>query len=140
MAGQAAKKTAKNAEVKSFYYFCVFAGASVLNGVLRLGLLGDGSIWSLVEIGFLAAVSWMSYKMIKSSLDLGVGYSLWQDLFIINTFVQMFSILSSYFWIFYLTVPGYGIFKFGRQVIDWVFTPKEGDDPETDAKKKPKRR
>jgi hypothetical protein len=126
MAGAAAKKTARNAEVKSKYYFGIALGASVINFVIQIGLF-ERSMWTLVQSGFLAVMAWLSYRMIFSALELGVGYDLWQDLFVINTVVQLGSLGSKYVWVTYLLVPGYGVYQLGGKVLAWVFTPKESE-------------
>lgn len=136
MAGQAAKKTARNAETKSFYYFWICVIGCLINVIVNLGLYGSLYLSSL----FLLLVSWGCYRMITSALEMGVGFSIWQDVFIINSSVQILSLLSIYFWILYLLVPGYGIFKFGKQIVNYVFTPKETDFAETNVSKKSKKR
>ena len=123
MAGASAKKTAKNAKEKTFLYSFIAIFASLLNLVVRIGLFHDGtSLVSLAQGGFLTFIAFLSFKMIQSSLQLGLGYSLWQDLFIINTTVQMLSLLSNWFWLVYVAVPSYGVYFFGRRILDFVFS------------------
>ena len=140
MAGHAAKKTARNAETQSVYYFWVFISGFLLNVIVRVGLFLDVSLSSVFQMMFLGGVGWMCLGMIRNSLHLGVGFSYWQDLFIINFTVQTLSLISSYFWIIYLTVPGYAVFKFGKQIVDYVFTPRETDVVENPRASRPVRR
>lgn len=120
MAGASAKKTAKNAQYMSGIYSGISLAASFINIVVRIAWFHSGYLESL----FLSLVAFFSYRMIHSALELGVGYSLWQDLFIINTAVQLLSLWSPWFWILYLTVPGYAVCAFGSKLLTWIFTPK----------------
>ena len=136
MAGAAAKKTAKNAEVKTKYYVGVSAGSSLFHLVIRIGLYQGTDFGSLLLSAFLCLVSWLCLRMITSALELGVGYDLWQDLFIINTVVQLGILWSSYVWLLYLMVPGYGVYQLGGRVLEWIFTPKDSEQQAKNPKKK----
>ena len=135
MAGAAAKKTAKNAQSKSRYYSALAVGGSVINLILTVGLF-DRSLWTIIISSFLAFVSWLSFSMIRSALELGVGYDLWQDLFVINFIVQIGSLWSRWFWVVYLVVPGYGIYQLGGKLLNWIFTPRESDAGPVQQKKR----
>jgi hypothetical protein len=136
MAGAAAKKTARNAGIKTKYYTGIVVTASFVHLLFRIGFHQQTDLWSLIQSGFLVLIGWLSFRMIRSALELGVGFDLWQDLFIINTVVQIGCLWSAYFWIMYLAVPGYAIYQLGGRVLEWVFTPKQ-EEQET---KKPTRR
>lgn len=125
MAGAAAKKTAKNAEVKTKYYAITALSFSIIHFVIRVS--GGISLVEFFQFTFLTFVAWLSFRMIRAALELGVGFDLWQDLFIINHTVQIGCLWSNYVWLIYLVVPGYGIYMFGGKVLSWVFTPKETD-------------
>jgi hypothetical protein len=81
-------------------------------------------------------MAYLSFRMIVGALDLGVGYDLWQDLFLINTAVQLLSLFSQWFWVIYLAVPGYGIYVFGGKILSWVFTPREDEVAQQGSDKK----
>ena len=125
MAGAAAKKTAKNAEVKTKYYAGSALAFSLIHFVIRVS--GGMTLGGFFQFAFLTIVAWLSFRMIRAALELGVGFDLWQDLFIINSIVQLGCLWSNYVWLIYLAVPGYGIYMFGGKVLNWVFTPKETD-------------
>ena len=135
MAGQAAKKVAKNAQTKSVY----FAGSACVTTFWNLAhsffVAADYSFFGIIKALFLVFVAWLSYKMIIGALNLGVGYELWLDLFIINSAVQILSTWSSYAWFIYLAVPGYGLYHVGGYIKAWIFARR--DDPgvtESDTK------
>ena len=125
MAGQAAKKVAKNAQTKTLYFAGVAVGATALNCAHRFLILGDFSFGAMMKVVFLAVMAWLSYKMIIGALNLGVGYELWLDLFIINSVVQVLSVWTSYVWLLYLTVPGYGLYHVGGYLKDWIFARRD---------------
>jgi len=125
MAGASAKKTAKNASDKTLLYSLIAISGSLLNMVVRITLFTHGtSLLSVTQMVFLALMSLLSFAMIKSSLQLGVGYSLWQDLFIVNTAVQITSLLSDWFWLLYSAVPGYALYMMGQKIKEFVFAPR----------------
>ena len=141
MAGASAKKTAKNAAVKSTYYSGVAIAATAINFVVTIGLLpGGSSLSSLAWCGFLGVVALLSFRMIRSALELGVGYDLWQDLFVINAVVQVGSLWSSYVWLLYLAVPGYAFYVFGGKLLSYIFTPQATDADPSGKKDKVKQR
>lgn len=141
MAGQAAKKVAKNAQNKSVYFAVIACVATVMNLVYRFAISPDFSFFEITKALFLAFVAWLSYKMIIGALNLGVGYELWLDLFVINSVVQIFSIWSSYVWLIYLAVPGYGLYHISGYIKSWVFARRdEAPDEKKQQKQKTKYR
>lgn len=141
MAGQSAKKVAKNAQSKSTYYAVAALLGFCANFVHLLVISRDYSVMSLCKVLFLGIMSLSSYKMIMSALTLGVGYELWLDLFIINILVQVFSCWSSWFWILYLSVPGYGLYHVGGYIKAWIFARRdEAQQPDSQRQGKAKSR
>ena len=134
MAGQAAKKVARNAQTKSIYFAGTTFVGTLLNVAHRFLLLGDFSFFGVLKVCFLATVAWLSYKMIVGALNLGVGYELWLDLFVINFAVQLVTIWTSYGWLLYLAVPGYGLYHVGGYVKDWIFARRDEPVQESDNK------
>lgn len=132
MAGASAKKTAKHAGQMSKVYWVIATAATLINVVARIGWFREGYL----QATFLAAMAYLSYRMIVGALDLGVGFDLWQDLFVINTAVQVLSLFSQWFWVIYLAVPGYGIYVFGGKILSWVFTPREDEVAQQGSEKK----
>ena len=135
MAGQAAKKLAKNAQTKTVYYAGTACVATLLNVAHRFFVIADLSLFGIIKAAFLAIVARVSYKMIDGALNMGVGYELWLDLFIINSAVQIFSIWTTYAWLLYLAVPGYGLYHVGGYIKDWIFARRdESPVQESDSK------
>ncbi len=125
MAGQAAKKVARNAQTKSIYFAGTAIVSTLINLVHQFFILADFSFFGIMKAVFLVFVAWLSYKMIIGALNLGVGYELWLDLFIINSAVQILSIWTSYAWLLYLAVPGYGMYHVGGYIKDWIFARRD---------------
>ena len=142
MAGQSAKKISKNFDKKSKIYSIISIGSNLIN-LLSLLVLPMFHIavtwWDITGSILLLGVSIVSFNMIKDSLEMGVGYSIWQDLFVINTFVQVMTITSRWFWLVYLTLPGYAVYTFGGQALTWVFAGRRNrpeEEPVSDKKNK----
>ena len=105
MAGQSAKKTAAKATLYSTYYIAIASVATMINAMVELMVYRNVSFASFGKITILSLVSYMSTRMILASLRLGVGFAYWQDLFVINTVVQILVLFSEYAWSIYLVVP-----------------------------------
>lgn len=123
MAGQAEKKRATNASTTIVYYKYSLAAANliyILDFVYRhffQGVAPDISLTSwLWTTALFTAVSYWTYTSIESSLKQGLGYDYYQDVFIINAFVQIStSILpiswAWYIWWVYLAIPAFAVYK-----------------------------
>lgn len=61
----------------------------------------------------------------------GVRFRYAMDVLIITLFVQAGLMVSSYFWLVYLVIPGYLLYHGGRMLLNYVFTPDptDEDDP-----------
>lgn len=139
MAGQAAKKQSKTASQTIVYYFYATLIASALHiaicvlrnydSITKLGMFGSA---------FLLFVSRFTYSSIATALEMGVSYSWYQDIFLINTAVQLLTTISNYFWALYLLVPVYFSYKMGRMVINWVFSPSINESDPAYLKRKEK--
>eukprot|EP00392_Amoebophrya_sp_AT5.2_P010606 g10671.t1 len=129
MAGQADKKRAKNAAETIVYYQGAVAIATLLY-LLALACLDPGvtqvGFWTLVEAAFFVGVTYLTYSGIEIGLNMGTDYSTYQDIFIINTFVQLtVSYVSRWFWWLYLVVPGYALWKLWDFVKAWCSTSRQ---------------
>lgn len=125
MAGQSAKKIAKEAvKYKSIYLYIMLSCISV-HFILK-GLYNPSQLLGKTGLGFavISSIYFFTYSSIKSRLEVGVGYSMYQDVYILNSFVAILSIASSYFWYTFLLIPIYIIYKIGKFIINWVFTPE----------------
>ena len=63
------------------------------------------------------------------------------DILALAFFIQLFSIYSDYMFYFYLVIPFAVIYKAGKRLVTWVFTPQESDfiDDETTKGRRPPR-
>jgi hypothetical protein len=50
---------------------------------------------------------------IFANAEAGVPFTNYQDILFVNWFVQGATVLSIWFWLFYLLIPGYGAYKYG---------------------------
>jgi hypothetical protein len=133
MAGHAEKKQAKKAVDTIQYYLY----AILIVNVLYLGwkvFLNWDSMGKWNQLGFLlfSGVSYFTYGAIQGALQLGIDYEMYLDLFAVNLTSQFLVTFSDYGWLLYLVVPGYGLFKVGKLVADYVFTPTEDELAEND--------
>eukprot|EP01017_Pseudomicrothorax_dubius_P039156 TRINITY_DN5965_c0_g3_i4.p1 TRINITY_DN5965_c0_g3~~TRINITY_DN5965_c0_g3_i4.p1 ORF type:complete len:110 (-),score=34.49 TRINITY_DN5965_c0_g3_i4:26-355(-) len=69
---------------------------------------------------------------IDRALEIGVSYEGYNDLFIINSFVMFTSLFSKWFWIAYLTVPGYGLFHLLKFCWGYIGTTNYAEDTKGD--------
>ncbi|KAH8740537.1 hypothetical protein FG386_002119 [Cryptosporidium ryanae] len=125
MAGQSAKRIAKEAvKYKSIYFYVLISSLAI--HFLFKGLYRPGSLFGSTGFGFLviSGIYAFTYSSIKSRLDVGVGYSIYQDIYILNTFVSILSVFSKYSWYIFLLIPIYVFYKLGKLIINWVFTPE----------------
>ncbi len=125
MAGQADKKRAKNAAESIVYYQGSFAVCTLLYLIAALFLTEGGiwgfGFWSLLEVGFFLTVSYLTFRGIESGLHIGADFSIYQDIYIINLFVQLgVAYVSRWFWAVYLVVPGYAAYKLWDFIKGWV--------------------
>lgn len=125
MAGQSAKKIAKEAiKYKSIYLYIMLFCISI-HFVLK-GIYNPSKLLGRTGLGFaiISSIYFFTYSSIKSRLEVGVGYSMYQDVYILNSAVAILSIVSNYFWYIFLLIPIYIVYKIGKLIINWVFTPE----------------
>ncbi|KAJ1608312.1 hypothetical protein OJ253_1998 [Cryptosporidium canis] len=125
MAGQSAKKIAKEAvKYKSIYLYIMMS--CILTHFVLKGLYNPSKLLGKSGIGLtiISSIYFFTYSNIKSRLEMGVGYSMYQDVYILNSLVAVLSTISSYFWYIFLLIPMYIIYKIGKLIINWVFTPE----------------
>lgn len=58
------------------------------------------------------------------------------DVLIVTLFVQVGLMISSYFWLVYLVIPGFLLYHGGRMLLNYVFTPDSTDEDDLAALKK----
>ena len=110
--------------------------------LFKLGLnFWEVSWWTLTGFAFLSLVNYVTYTNIIKSLELGVGYEYYLDFFAINMSVQFLSVFSDYFWLLYLSVPGYLGYYVFKYLLAWANSSgaPEEEEEEPSKKKKEKR-
>ncbi|KAH7647828.1 hypothetical protein FG379_000454 [Cryptosporidium bovis] len=125
MAGQSAKRIAKEAvKYKSIYFYVLMASLTIQFFFKKL--YNPRILFGSTGFGFsvISGIYAFTYSSIKSRLNVGVGYSIYQDVYILNTFVSILSIFSIYSWYIFLLIPAYAIYKVGKLIVNWVFTPE----------------
>lgn len=117
MAGQAAKKIKKAAESGS-PKFAIGAVASWMFYMFMNYYL-QGSIPWMSGI-FFALISTLATFMIIEALTLGVQFDTWFDLYVVTIASEVLGGLSTYGVYLWLLVPGYLLFMYGKQAIDYL--------------------
>ncbi|OII73325.1 uncharacterized protein cubi_02537 [Cryptosporidium ubiquitum] len=127
MAGQSAKRIAKEAAKYTSIYLYIMISCILIHFISK-GLYNPSKLLGRTGFGFavISTIYLFTYSSIKSRLEVGVGYSMYQDVYILNSLVAILSIISSYFWYIFLLIPIYIIYKIGKIIINWVFTPEPG--------------
>jgi len=85
----------------------------------------------------MSLVHWITYGGIRDCAEMGVDFTYYQDIFIINCLVQLSTTLSDWCWLLYLSVPAFLIYKSSRFFLNWIFTPEpvENDDARLEKKR-----
>ncbi|KAH8582870.1 multi-pass transmembrane [Cryptosporidium sp. chipmunk genotype I] len=125
MAGQSAKRIAKEAAKYTSIYLYIMISCISIHFIFKR-LYNPSNILGKAGFGFaiIFSIYLFTYSSIKSRLEVGVGYSMYQDVYILNSLVAILSIISNYFWCIFCLIPIYIIYKIGRLIINWVFTPE----------------
>eukprot|EP00397_Hematodinium_sp_SG-2012_P041369 GEMP01045542.1.p1 GENE.GEMP01045542.1~~GEMP01045542.1.p1 ORF type:complete len:154 (+),score=32.15 GEMP01045542.1:170-631(+) len=134
MGGQSDKKIAKYAEETIQYYFFGMVGVTIMYFFGRF--IWNLSVWEILYFCFFSLISKVTYGAIASALKLGVPFSYYQDVFVINLATQGFIVLTDYGWLLYLSVPGYLCYQLALLLHFYIFTPKAGEVRETEEEKK----
>jgi hypothetical protein len=58
------------------------------------------------------------------------------DVLLVSLFVQAGLMVSSYFWLVYLVIPGYLLYHAGRMLLNYVFAPDASEEEDPAALKK----
>ncbi|CEM15942.1 unnamed protein product [Vitrella brassicaformis CCMP3155] len=139
MAGQAAKKASKKAQEAMQIYLYVIIGVQIPYVLVRfLWQFRSVTHYTCLGYVFLAIVYYFTYTGMAERITMSLDYSYFQDVFIVNAVVQLLTTFSDWFWLVYLVVPGYAIWRLASSILQWVFTP-EPDTGEEDEKTRKKR-
>eukprot|EP00929_Paragymnodinium_shiwhaense_P036141 TRINITY_DN19415_c0_g1_i1.p1 TRINITY_DN19415_c0_g1~~TRINITY_DN19415_c0_g1_i1.p1 ORF type:complete len:157 (-),score=46.76 TRINITY_DN19415_c0_g1_i1:304-774(-) len=138
MAGQSEKKQAQKYKGDMTMWMAAIGVINVLYIVLRVFYSwSTWTFWHMAGFVLFSAVSYVVYGMIDNASSIGVPHGeLVNDLILVNLGTQVLVCFTDYGWLLYLTVPGYGLYKIGGLVHSYVFTPREGEGPESEEEKK----
>ena len=120
MAGAGAKKAAGRAtQIRELYTKIVVGlySASLLSCVVFYSSLG---FWDVLGLAFLTIVNYLCMSAIFSNAEAGVPFTNYQDILWVNWFVQGATVLSTWFWLCYLLIPGYAAFKWGGSAYGFI--------------------
>ncbi|RLN84799.1 hypothetical protein BBJ28_00020279 [Nothophytophthora sp. Chile5] len=92
--------------------------------------------WTLVGSTFLFGSTYLSYSWVVGAAEEGGSSEYAMDVLLISLFVQVGLMVSSYFWLVYLVIPGYLLYHGGRMLLNYVFTPDASDEDDPAASKK----
>merc|ERR1712113_755530 len=139
MAGHAEKKQAKKADSTIQYYLFAIAGVNALYFLWKVCFNWSSmGKWNQMGLLLFLGVSYFTYGGIKNSLELGVDYEMYLDLFAVNLGTQFLVTFSDWGWCLYLVVPAYLGWKVVRMLLDYVFTPTAEELDQNDPKYKKK--
>ncbi|TYZ56956.1 hypothetical protein PybrP1_002832 [[Pythium] brassicae (nom. inval.)] len=95
--------------------------------------------WTVAGYVFLVATTYATYSWVVSAAEAGGSSEYAMDVLLITLFVQAGLIVSDYFWLVFLAIPGFLLYHGGKLLLKYVFTP-DGSEQEDDAtiKKKEK--
>lgn len=94
------------------------------------------STWTLVGYGFLTLSTYLSYSWVVGAAEEGGSSEYAMDILVITLFVQTGLLVSSYFWLVYLVIPGYLLYHGGKMLLNYVFTPDAVEEEDAAAIKK----
>ncbi|RLN25942.1 hypothetical protein BBO99_00007017 [Phytophthora kernoviae] len=147
MANQAAKKAQKASASLSTRLQQWIVPINVLYFVYCILWHYDSvSTWTLVGYVFLLGSTYLSYSWVVGAAEEGGSseymdtclphFRYAMDVLVITLFVQAGLMISSYFWLVYLVIPGYLLYHAGRMLLNYVFTPDPTDEDDPAALKK----
>lgn len=112
MAGDSEKRIKREAAIYTNYYNIALF---LVNCIYLLAVLYDWEnfgFWTICGIAFFSAVNYVCYRSVISALNNGIETGYFNDLLLVNLFVQVTTCYSSLFWVFYLLIPGYFMYDF----------------------------
>ena len=120
-AGGGEKKRLKEAaDAKRLYTHVTLALYIVYFTVRVLWQFSSLSKSTFFGLAFLSAVNYLCLTSIFQALALGTPYSAYQDVLFINWAVMALSLLTSYAWLLWLTIPAYVLWQYGGTLWQWV--------------------
>merc|ERR1712039_103059 len=98
--------------------------------------LSTFTLWHICGFILFSIVSRASYQFIHGALETGDFSEYAFDCYCINLATQAIVPLTNWGWVIYLSIPGFILYKLGGMFHSYIFTPREGEGPKTDAEKK----
>ena len=141
MANKSEKKNKKKAEEYAAFtlYFIVGINAIyIASYAWTFFSTGDVGIWDLIIFGIFSFITNVTHKAVVSAKRNDYGYSYYQDIFIINLFVQFLTIFTKKALYVYLLIPAYLVYAFGGYIWAYISSPGMPDPEEqlTDAERR----
>ncbi|KAL4108346.1 hypothetical protein PRIC1_000064 [Phytophthora ramorum] len=94
------------------------------------------SMWTLAGYVFLSVSTYLSYSWVVGAAEEGGSSEYAMDILLVTLIVQAGLMVSSYFWLLYLVIPGFLLYHGGRMLLNYVFTPDSADEDDPAALKK----
>lgn len=122
------------------FYFYIILGVNVIYYIVQFLLFWDSYTAGIIFLSLLtAAVYFGSYQfmshMAGSKIDLNMSDGMSEhakDILLFTSIVQGLTIISNYFWLLWLVIPGRGFYLLWVNILGpWFFAPA----PEQDEKK-----
>mmetsp|Transcript_27123 Transcript_27123/g.23990 ORF Transcript_27123/g.23990 Transcript_27123/m.23990 type:complete len:161 (+) Transcript_27123:36-518(+) len=141
MANKSEKKNRKKMEEYSVFTNYFIDGVNVLYILSYLWAFfsnGDAGLWDLIIFGIFTLITKVTHKAILNAKLNDYGFSYYQDVFIINLFIQFLAIFCRKSLYLYLLIPMYLIYAFGGYILAY-FTGPSTEAPEeelTDAERR----
>mmetsp|Transcript_12543 Transcript_12543/g.27052 ORF Transcript_12543/g.27052 Transcript_12543/m.27052 type:complete len:173 (+) Transcript_12543:104-622(+) len=146
MAGAGAKKRLEENRKRIQILRIILAAGVITYVAIRLIVFGKHVVWwhyaglvltALVEYVSFSGISAFAEpvyndkgELIDGGSDLSMGgmCGYYHDLIYISVFVQISASFSNWFWLVYLLVPGYGLYKLFQKIIyPYFLAPKESE-------------
>ena len=116
MAGGAAKKTAERYAKIYATYTNIMGAVYAVTVVLALWNYSSYGFMDILGLSLLTSVNYVCLDAIFTAAKEGMPYTNYEDVWFVNCFVQVMTLFSNWFWLFYLAVPGYVVYKFGGTI------------------------
>ncbi|CAI2382879.1 unnamed protein product [Moneuplotes crassus] len=101
---------------------------------------GDGvGFWDIIIFLWFSFVTYTTHNAVLGAMTNDYGYSYYQDIFIINLFVQFLAIFSRKSLYLYLLIPAYLVYAFGGYIWAYIVGPGEAE-PEEQLSDKERRK
>ncbi|KRX07256.1 hypothetical protein PPERSA_00413 [Pseudocohnilembus persalinus] len=138
MGSKSEKKIQKQAQELTRYYTTVFL---IISAIFLVSHFFTGDLFTfkvILQFIFLTLVNLFCCKQIIKQINNGLSseyYSTYLDIFVLNSFVEFTTCFYSFFWYFYLIIPGYLVYKFGGYCFNKTKNLEYEEDPKNQLSK-----